>query len=51
MLTAEYAAAAALEALARKVRVGELSLSGYVPGMSDEAALAATLAALLGLRR
>jgi hypothetical protein len=51
ILTAEYAAAAALEALARKVRVGELSLSGYVPGMSDEAALAATLAALLGLRR
>jgi len=45
------AAARALEALARKVRQGEIELPGYSSEMGDAAALAAALAALLGVRR
>lgn len=45
------AAARALEDLARRVRSGELELPGYAPEMGDAAALAAALAALLGVRR
>jgi hypothetical protein len=45
------AAARALEVLARRVRDGELSLVGYEPRLGDAAALAAALAALLGVRR
>lgn len=45
------AAAAVLEALARRVRDGELVLPGYTAEMGDAAALAAALAALLGVRR
>ncbi len=45
------AAARALEDLARRVRAGELELPGYAPEMGDAAALAAALAALLGVRR
>lgn len=44
-------AARALEALAHRVRSGELALPGYVPELGDAAALAAALAALLGIRR
>ena len=44
-------AALALEALARRVRSGELPLSGFSPGMGEAAALAAALAALLSVRR
>lgn len=44
-------AARALEMLARRVRGGELPLPGYVPELGDAAALAAALAALLGIRR
>jgi hypothetical protein len=45
------AAARALELLARRVRDGEISLAGYEPRLGDAAALAAALAALLGVRR
>ncbi len=45
------AAAKALEMLARRVRDGEISLAGYEPRLGDAAALAAALAALLGVRR
>jgi hypothetical protein len=45
------AAAQALEVLARRVRDGEISLAGYEPRLGDAAALAAALAALLGVRR
>lgn len=45
------AAARALELLARRVREGEISLLGYEPRLGDAAALAAALAALLGVRR
>ena len=45
------AAASVLESLARRVRDGELTLSGYSPDMGEPAALAAALAALLGVRR
>ena len=44
-------AARALEVLARRVRDGEVSLNGYEPRLGDAAALAAALAALLGVRR
>lgn len=44
-------AARALEVLARRVRDGEISLTGYEPRLDDAAALAAALAALLGVRR
>ncbi|MDQ8168012.1 MAG: hypothetical protein P3B76_01565 [Gemmatimonadota bacterium] len=44
------AAARALELLARRVRDGELSLTGYEPRLGDAAVLAAALAALLGAR-
>ncbi|MDQ8162837.1 MAG: hypothetical protein P3C10_09680 [Gemmatimonadota bacterium] len=44
------AAARALELLARRVRDGELSLTGYEPRLGDAAVLAAALAALLGVR-
>jgi hypothetical protein len=44
------AAARALEVLARRVRDGEISLAGYEPRLGDAAALAAALAALLGVR-
>jgi hypothetical protein len=44
-------AARALESLASRVRSGELVLPGYVPELGDAAALAAALAALLGIRR
>ncbi|MEO7520708.1 MAG: hypothetical protein ABIW79_02715 [Gemmatimonas sp.] len=44
-------AARALESLAHRVRSGELHLAGYVPELGDAAALAAALAALLGIRR
>lgn len=39
-----------LEGIARRIRAGELRVNG-ARGMSDEAALAAVLATLLGLRR
>lgn len=45
------AAARALELLARRVRDGEISLIGYEPRLGDAAALAAALAALLGVRQ
>ncbi len=45
------AAARALEVLARRVRDGDISLAGYEPRLGDAAALAAALAALLGVRR
>jgi hypothetical protein len=45
------AAARTLEVLARRVRDGEISLAGYEPRLGDAAALAAALAALLGVRR
>lgn len=45
------AAARALEVLAKRVRDGEISLAGYDPRLGDAAALAAALAALLGVRR
>ena len=45
------AAARTLEVLARRVRDGEISLVGYEPRLGDAAALAAALAALLGVRR
>lgn len=49
--TSELAAAAAqLEALARRVRQGDLTLAGYTSDMSDAATLAATLTALLSAR-
>ena len=44
-------AARALEVLARRVRDREISLAGYEPRLGDAAALAAALAALLGVRR
>ena len=44
-------AARALETLAQRVRSGELLLPGYAPELGDAAALAAALAALLGIRR
>lgn len=44
------AAARALEGLAARVRGGELALPGYASEMGDAAALAAALAALLGVR-
>lgn len=43
-------AALALEALARRVRAGELSIPAFSPDLSDAAALAAALVALLGAR-
>ncbi len=45
------AAATALEALAQRVRRGELEMPSYSPDMSDAAMLAGALAALLGVRR
>ena len=45
------AAARALETLAQRVRVGEITLPGYDPRLGDAAALATALAALLGARR
>ncbi len=45
------AAARARELLARQVRDGEISVVGDKAGPGDAAALAATLAALLGVRR
>ena len=45
------AAARALELLAQRVRVGEITLPGYDPRLGDAAALATALAALLGARR
>jgi hypothetical protein len=45
------AAARALELLAQRVRVGEITLPGYDPRLDDAAALATALAALLGARR
>ena len=45
------AGAQALELLARRVRDGEIVLAGYEPRLGDAAALAAALAALLGVRR
>ncbi|MBL0172384.1 MAG: hypothetical protein IPP90_17035 [Gemmatimonadaceae bacterium] len=45
------AAAQALEALARRIRDGEIVLPGYSPDMGDAAALATALAALLSVRR
>jgi len=39
-----------LEGIAHRIRVGDVQVSG-VPGMTDEAALTAVLAALLGVRR
>jgi hypothetical protein len=50
-LPASRAAAAVLEDIAQRVRRGELTLPGYVPGMGDAAALAATLTALLASRQ
>jgi hypothetical protein len=44
-------AARALETLAQRVRSGDLLLPGYAPELGDAAALAAALAALLGIRR
>lgn len=44
-------AARALETLAQRVRSGELVVAGYAPELGDAAALAAALAALLGIRR
>ncbi len=44
-------AARALEVLARRVRDGEISLAGYEPRLGEAAAIAAALAALLGVRR
>ncbi|MES2522186.1 MAG: hypothetical protein V4617_05765 [Gemmatimonadota bacterium] len=44
-------AARALETLAARVRSGELRVEGYAPELGDAAALAAALAALLGIRR
>ncbi len=45
------AVAVVLESLAKKVRDGELTLPGYSADLGDAAALAAALAALLGVRR
>lgn len=45
------AAARALELLAQRVRVGEITLLGYDSRLGDAAALATALAALLGTRR
>ncbi len=45
------AAAHALDVLAQRVRDGEISLAGYDPRLGEAAALAAALAALLGVRR
>lgn len=45
------AAAKALEQLAQRVRTGDLPLPSFQPDLGDAAALAATLAALLGVRR
>lgn len=39
-----------LEGIARRIRAGDLRVNG-APGMTDEAALTAVLAALLGVRR
>jgi hypothetical protein len=44
-------AARTLEMLAQRVRSGDLVLPGYAPELGDAAALAAALAALLGIRR
>lgn len=46
-----HAAAASLEAIARRLRAGELEVPGYLAEQGDAAALAATLATLLGARR
>jgi len=43
----EIGAAAAIETIARRIRRGELAIPGYSKGMSDAAALAAALTALL----
>jgi hypothetical protein len=43
-------AARALEGLAARVRSGDLQVPGYAPELGDAAALAAALAALLGVR-
>lgn len=45
------ATALALEALARRVRSGELTMPSFAPDMGDAAALSAALAALLSVRR
>ena len=42
--------ASILEGIARRIRAGEVRVGG-APGMTDEAALTAVLAALLGVRR
>ncbi len=47
----QEAAAKTLEGLARRVREGELLIPGYDARLGDAAALAAALAALLGVRR
>ena len=44
-------AAAALEALAARVRAGTVQLPQFAAELGDAAALAAALAALLGIRR
>jgi hypothetical protein len=43
--------ALALETIALRVRVGEFRVRGLLPGMSDAAILAATLASILAPRR
>lgn len=40
-----------LEALARRIRSGELPVAGYQAGMGDAAALTAVLSAVMGLRK
>jgi hypothetical protein len=45
------AAATALEGVAQRLRTGELQVPPFQPDMGDAAALAAVLAALLGVRR
>jgi hypothetical protein len=44
------ALATTLETLASRIRAGELRVRGYEPGLGEPAALAAALAALLGVR-
>jgi hypothetical protein len=41
----------ALEAVARRIRSGELPVTGYEAGMGDAAALTAALGAVMGLRK
>ncbi len=47
---ANEAAASALESVAQRVRAGELSVNGFNAALGEAAALASTLAALLGAR-